>query len=124
MTKLFTKRRKKIILVLTTFATVGLWRRSTLSATVGVVVAVAVAVAMTVAVAEAVLMKEDEADDVDDEACNADVEHPVGVLDAVFVVGQSLDRFNDDREAQSDQEHRVDQSAQHLGTCPAVRVLV
>jgi len=63
------------------------------------------AVAMTVAVAEAVAVsvEEDEADGIDDKADDADVQHPVGVLDLMFM-RQPLDRFDEDREAQRNEE--------------------
>lgn len=65
--------------------------------------AVTVAVAMAVAVAEAMSVKQNEAEDVDDEAGDADVQHPVGVFNLV-PVSQSLDRLDEDREAQRDEE--------------------
>ena len=62
--------------------------------------------AMTVTVADtvAVTVKENETDNVDDEARDADVQHPVGVFNLMHV-RQSLDRFNEDRKAQRDEEH-------------------
>jgi len=101
---------------LITFTVVGLSlrRRTTL-------LAVAMTVAMTVAVA--VLVEQHETDDVDNEAGNADVQHPVGVLDLVLV-RQSLDSFHEDRETQSDEKDRVDEGSKHFRTSPAVRVLM
>ena len=91
-------------------------RRPTLSVTA------AVAVAVTVS-AVAVLMKQHEADNVDNQAGDADVQHPVRVFYLVHV-RQSLDRFHEDREAQRDEEYRVDECTENLRSCPAVRVLV
>jgi len=83
--------------------------------------AMAVAMAMTVAVA--VLVEQDQTSDIDDEASDADVQHPVSVLDLVLV-GQSLDCFHKDCEAESDEKHGVDECAEHLCSSPAIRVLV
>lgn len=79
----------------------------------------AVAVAVTVAVP----VKENEAENVDNESGDADVEHPVGVLDDVSV-GQSLDRLDKNGETESNKKHRVDERTEHLRSSPAVRVLV
>lgn len=87
------------------------------------VAAVTVAVAVAVADAVTVSVEQNEADDVDDEAGNADVQHPVCVLDLVHV-SQALNRFHEDREAERDEEDGIDEGAEHLGTRPAVRVLV
>ena len=67
-------------------------------------VAMAMAVAMTVAKAVAVLVKQHKADDVDNEAGDANVQHPVGVLNLVHVC-QSLDCFHEDREAQCNKKY-------------------
>ena len=81
------------------------------------------AVAMTVAVAMAVPVEQDQTDDVDEESCDADVQHPVGMFNLVLVC-QSLDCLDEDREAQRNQKHRVDEGTEHLGASPAVSVLV
>jgi len=66
--------------------------------------------------------EQQQSDDVDDQSSDADVDHAVDVLD-LMCVRQSLDRLDQDREAQSYQEDGVDESSEHLGACPAERVL-
>jgi len=82
---------------------------------------VAVTVAATVSVT--VSVEQNQAENVDDKAGDADVQHPVRMLDLVHV-SQSLDRLDKDREAQRNEEHRVDESAENFGARPPVRVLV
>ena len=60
-------------------------------------------VAMTVA--EAMLVKQNKANNVHDKASDTDAQHPVGVFDAMLVMRQSLDCLNDDREAKGDEKH-------------------
>lgn len=79
----------------------------------------AVAVTMTVTV----LVEEQEADEVDHQTSDANVEHPVLVLDGVCF-RQSFDRFEKNSEAQRNEKDRVDQRTHHLGPSPAVGVLV
>ena len=66
--------------------------------------------------------EQDQSKDVDNESGHADVDHTVHVLDVVWVC-QSLDRLDEDREAESDEEHGVDQCTQHLSTSPTECVL-
>jgi len=82
-----------------------------------------VAVTVSMADAVAVSVKQNEPDNVDNEPGDADIQHPVCVLDLVLVC-QSLNRFNEDREAKRNKEDGIDKCTQHLGPCPAIRVLV
>ena len=66
--------------------------------------------------------EQQQTDHVDDEAGDADVDQRVDVLDLVRV-RQSLDRLDEDGEAERDQEDGVDESPEHLGASPAERVL-
>jgi len=84
---------------------------------------VVVCVAVTMAEAVTVPVEQHKPDNVDNEARNTNVKHPVSVFYLVHV-SQSLDRFHKDRETQSYQEDGVDEGTQHLGPSPAIRVLV
>jgi len=81
------------------------------------------AVTMTVPMAMTVLMKQYQTDDVNDEACNADIQHPVCVL-YLMHVRQSLDCFHKDCETQCYQKDGVDKSTKNLCSRPAVCVLM
>jgi len=69
-----------------------------------------------------VVVEQDQSYNINDESGNADVDHTVHLLDGVRD-GQSLDGLDEDGEAESYQEDGVDQSTEHLSTCPTVRVL-
>ena len=69
-----------------------------------------------------VTVEQKKSKDVDNEPGNTDEYHTVHFFDLVRV-RQSLDRLDEDGEAESDEEDGVDQSTQYFSTCPAVRVL-
>ena len=85
---------------------------------------VRVLMAVSVTQSMTVLVKQHQSDNVDDKAHNADVQHPVSVLNTMFIMCQALDCLHYDSEAQCYQEHGVHQCTQYLGPSPAVRVLV
>ena len=76
----------------------------------------------SMAVSMSVAVEKNKSQDVDDESGNADIQQEVDFFDLVRM-RQSLDRLDEDGEAESDEEHRVDESTEHFSTCPAVRVL-
>ena len=69
-----------------------------------------------------VAVEKNQSYDVDDESGHTYIDHAVDSFNHVRV-GQALDCLDEDCEAQSDQEHRVDESTEHFSACPAVRVL-
>ena len=68
------------------------------------------------------VVEQHQPEHVDDQSCDADVDHTVDVFNDVRE-SQSLDRLDEDGEAESHKEHGVDESTHHLSACPAVRVL-
>ena len=75
-----------------------------------------------IALVTSLAAEQDQSEDVDNEPRDADVDHTVDLLDLVRV-SETLDGLDEDCEAESDQEDRVDESTEYFSTCPAERVL-
>ena len=73
---------------------------------------------MTVAVATAVLVKQTETDQVDDEAHGAHPQDHLGVVDVLRLI-ETFQALNSDREAEGNQEHSIDQSSKNFRSGPA-----
>ena len=79
-------------------------------------------IAIFSALALAVATEEDQTKNINYESSDTYIYHAVNFFNLV-VVRQSLNRLDEDGEAESDEEHGVDESTEHFSTCPAVRVL-
>lgn len=83
----------------------------------------ATSMTMSMTMTMTVSMEEQQSNQVHDQPCDANIEHPVLVINPI-IIRQAFNRLNKDRETKSNKEYGINESPKDFGPCPAVGVFL